>query len=131
MYVESHREPNGIFGLVLGCVTLNYVEQFTKEVTVPLYSPYISATPLHVVMIDKLIFTTHWCALGGSGARVQCGDPPEVPNATRDRGSGPFPVGTVVTYTCHADFDGWGYITCQPNGQWSLQRPTCTGMVLV
>ena len=53
-------------------------------------------------------------------------------NAQRDRGFGPFTVGTVVTYTCNTGFQSsWGQISCQPNGQWSGRRPTCTGMILV
>ena len=28
-------------------------------------------------------------------------DPGYVPNAQRDRGTGPFPAGTVVTHTCN------------------------------
>ena len=62
---------------------------------------------------------------------VDCGDPPEVPNAWRDRtGSGPYPFGTVVTYRCDRNngYQGWGQATCLLHGQWSLQMPTCTGM---
>ena len=58
----------------------------------------------------------------------ECVDPGYVPNAQRDRGTGQFPTGTVVTYTCIRGYQGTGSITCQPNGLWSSGKPTCAGM---
>ena len=55
---------------------------------------------------------------------VGCSSPGEVPYATRDRRPGPFPVGSVVTYTCHSGFGGGGSVTCQENRMWT-PWPTC------
>ena len=65
--------------------------------------------------------------LNFSGSLFDCGDPGQVQNAQRDRRFGPFSFGTVVTYTCNQGYQGWGSIFCRANGQWSGQRPTCTG----
>ena len=62
---------------------------------------------------------------------ADCGYPPEVPNASRDRIRSKFPVGTVMKYTCNGRYQERGYATCLPNGQWIVHMPTCTGMNLV
>ena len=56
---------------------------------------------------------------------VDCGDPGDVPHGKRIRRSqsGPFPIGTVISYVCFTGFGG-GDITCQEGGIWT-QRPTC------
>ena len=56
----------------------------------------------------------------------QCGDPGDVPHASRDNTSqGPFERNTRITYTCEAGYQGGGYIYCGDGGEWS-SLPTCT-----
>ena len=39
---------------------------------------------------------------------------------------GPYPSGTVVSYTCHNGYSGGGSIICQSDGRWS-HKPICIG----
>ena len=57
-----------------------------------------------------------------------CVDPGQVSNAIRNGRE--TSVGSTITYECHDGYLGGGSITCQANGQWSAEKPTCDGMTV-
>ncbi|XP_070570701.1 E-selectin-like [Ptychodera flava] len=54
---------------------------------------------------------------------VDCGDPGNVDNASREATS--YTYQSIVNYTCHYGFTGEGSITCTANGNWT-EKPLCT-----
>ena len=53
-----------------------------------------------------------------------CRDPGGIPNSERSQTTGPYRVGSQVTYTCNSCYEGGGTINCQSNNEWS-QFPSC------
>ena len=54
-----------------------------------------------------------------------CGDPGPLVNAVRRGTTGPFPLDTLILYTCKAGFCGRGSIICEVNESWT-PLPNCT-----
>ena len=62
-----------------------------------------------------------------------CEDPGQILHATRNGTTGPLPIGSVLTYTCHAGYHGGRTITCGYWATWStltLCQPTVVVRVL-
>ena len=60
-------------------------------------------------------------------ADADCPDPGQVDNAVRNGKTAPYPIGTVMVYTCNTGYSGGGNITCQSNARWT-SSPICHGM---
>uniref|UniRef100_H2Y5C1 Sushi domain-containing protein n=1 Tax=Ciona savignyi TaxID=51511 RepID=H2Y5C1_CIOSA len=58
---------------------------------------------------------------------IQCAAPGNVDNGSFEPGTGPYSVSDTVTYTCSGNYvlEGQAVLTCQINGDWSHDEPTC------
>ena len=56
-----------------------------------------------------------------------CSTPHRVPNAERSPAIGPYPVNSVVVFTCNSGYvlQGSPVLICRANGQWSDSTPLC------